>query len=111
MSCELSRSPPFLFAGALLRERVVGISEWIVWCAGLDRDPTEVGELRDAGLATEPAVPAGLDTAKWHLRFVSNRWPIDVADARLDEAGHPQRAIDVLAEDRGCQPVLGIVRR
>jgi hypothetical protein len=57
-------------------------SERVVPRRRLHRDPAQVGELRDAGLAAEAAHPAAFDAAERHLRFIVHRGRIDMADAR-----------------------------
>src|SRR5688572_28219118 len=54
---------------------------------GLDRDPSQLGEGIDAGLAAEAAVARRLHPAERHLRLVVHGRAVDVADARLDPPG------------------------
>src|SRR5882724_5090295 len=49
-----------------------------------DRDPPEIGELVDHGLAAKPAIAARLHAAERHLRLVGDGGAIDVANAALD---------------------------
>src|SRR5512132_3174682 len=82
-------------------------SERVVALPGLDRDPAQLGELVDGGLAAEAAPPAALDPAERHLGLVVDGRAVDVADAGVDAPGHPDRTRHVPAEDGRGEPVLG----
>ena len=61
---------------SLHKQTVVARSDRVLPRPGFDRDPTQLGEFRDAGLTAEPAVAAGFDAAEWHLRFVITVAPL-----------------------------------
>ena len=61
----------------------------------LHRDPAQLGELVDGGVAAEASVAGGLHAAERHLRLVVHRRAVDVADARLDALRHLERPRDV----------------
>src|SRR6185437_9730078 len=77
----------------------------------LDRDPTQLGELVDPGLAAEAAVAGRFHAAEGHLRLIVDRRTVDVADPRLDALRQLQCAADIFAENRRGQAVLGVVRQ
>ena len=85
-------------------------SEGVVRLASLNGDPTEVRELRNPSLTTEPTIAASLDAAERHLGFVSHSSAIDMADTQIISWPLCQRAIDVLTEDRRRESVLGVIR-
>src|SRR3954470_15686659 len=58
-----------------------GASDGIVTRFSGDRDPAELGEGVDPGLAAKPSVARCTNTAEWHLRLVLNSRPVDVANA------------------------------
>src|SRR5688572_6920893 len=76
-------------------------SDRVVPRAGLNGDPTLVGEFRDGGFPTEAPIARGLHTAKGHLRFVVHRRPIDVTDSGLNALRHSHRTRNVATEDSG----------
>jgi hypothetical protein len=47
----------------------------------LDGDPAKIGEFGDHCAPAEAPIAAGLDAAERHLRFISHRRAIDMADA------------------------------
>src|SRR6185437_2094927 len=84
-------------------------SDWVVaWFLG-DRDPAGRRELVEDLPGAEAAPPGGFDAAERGGRLVVDGGTVDVADARLDPGGDRLGALDVPAEDRGGQPVFGVV--
>src|SRR3990167_1802987 len=60
-------------------------------------------------LATGAADTALLHPAARHLRLIGDRRSVDMADSALDPLGHRIGAVDVLAEHRGREAVIGVV--
>src|SRR3954467_10131637 len=87
--------PVFLPLPARREERLDRIMAGL----SLDRDPAQLGETVDAGLAAEAAVAGGFGAAEGHLRLVMNGRAVDMADAGLDLARNAQAPGSVLRKD------------
>src|SRR5690606_30892562 len=87
---------------SLVRTRIQPMrrSDRVVPRLGLDGDPAQLGESVDPRLAAEAAIARGLHAPERHLRLVLHGRPVDVADARLDLARHPEPLRNVAGEHR-----------
>ena len=95
---------PLLFFGPWLT------LERIMSRCGLDRDPAQVGEFSDRGLASEAAIAAVFHPTEWHLRLVVDRRAVDMAHSRIDLRGHPQASSGVAGKDCRRKAKRGIIR-
>lgn len=71
---------------------------------------TQDSELVYRCLSPETSIAGSLYGCKWHLGFIVNGWPIDMADPAFDSECQFPGAPDVLAEDRRRQTITGVVR-
>ena len=54
---------------------------------GFNRDPTKFRERVYTRFTTESAVAGSIDATKRHLRFIVDRWPIDMTHAGPNLSG------------------------
>src|SRR3546814_9795017 len=76
---------------------------------GLHRDPAQLSETVDPGLAAETAVAGVAHAAKGHLRLVMHGGTVDVAHARPDLPCDAQPPRRVAGEDRGGEAIVAVV--
>src|SRR5438309_5900440 len=93
-------------ASSLLR---FGSLDRVLAGAILTRDPAKVGELLERGFAAEASPATVLNTAERHRWFVVHSGVVDMADAGLQAPSDLHRCIDIGAEHRGREAVLGVV--